>query len=1001
MQRLIRLVCAFACAVLVPVTASAQLTQASIAGVVRDPSGAVLPGVTVEAASPALIEKVRTVVTDGNGQYRLVDLRPGTYTVTFSLQGFSTVRREGIELIGTFNATINADMKVGALEETVTVTGESPIVDVQASTAQRVFTQEVIEAIPAGRSHINQMVLIPGLQASQPGRGALQDVGGTNNLQNTTFVIHGSRQGDTRLQLDGVRLGNVLSEGQFSNYVPDTGSTQEVTIDYAAVSAEQPYGGLRINIVPKEGGNDIRGSIFATGVNSAWQGSNMTDDLRARGLPDPNRMKQAYDINPSIGGPILHDKMWFYGSARFQDNQNYVAGLYINRNAGDATKWLPDPDRGQQGVFKVRQNGWNGRLTYQAAQKHKFSFYYDDQTRDWDDSRATISPESTVAYRFPTLRLAQGGYTATLSNKLLVEARFANRGEAFGNQYPEEGSPYRKLIPVIEQTTSLQYRGKGGDGGSSGLFGFSSQNINTAVASMSYVTGSHSLKGGFSDTWARTRSESRTNDSALLYRFTNGIPTQLTQYAPIASGTGTLVKGEIGAFVQDRWTINRLTLNMGLRYDQYIGGYPDQNIGPAFFLPNRSFNFSELTTNNLKDFTPRVQAGYDLFGNGKTALKASIGKYVLATTTSGNPAPTGAATQTTRAWNDNMYPAGDPRNGNFSPDCDLFNGATNGECGPWNPANFGTLGAVTVVNPDTRFGWGNRPWNAEFSTSITHELMPRIGVDFGFFRRWYGNFLAIDNRTNAASDFSAYQITAPSDPRLPGGGGYVVPGLYNLNPDKFGQNSQYTTFASDFGKMTETWNGVDLSVNARLQNGIMLQGGFNTGRTITDNCEVAAKAGSTTSTLVFTDNPTQLYCHNVGNFLNQVKMLGTYMLPRIGVNVAATLQSSPGPNILAQYIATNAVVQPSLGRALSGGAANVTVNLVEPNTLYGDRVNQLDFRLGKTFRFGARRAMVNFDIYNALNSSVVLQMNNNYASWQIPQRIMDARLFKFSGQFDF
>src|SRR5688572_12091241 len=223
MQRLTRLACAFACAVLVPVTALAQLTQASIAGVVRDPPGAVLPGVTVEAASPALIEKVRTVVTDGNGQYRLIDLRPGTYAVTFSLQGFSTVRREAIELIGTFNATIDTDMKVGALEETGTVTGESPIVDVQASTAQRVFTQEVIEAIPAGRSHINQVVLIPGLSATQPGRGALQDVGGTNNLQNTTFTIHGGRTSDTRLQLDGVRLGNVLSGGEFSNFVPDTG----------------------------------------------------------------------------------------------------------------------------------------------------------------------------------------------------------------------------------------------------------------------------------------------------------------------------------------------------------------------------------------------------------------------------------------------------------------------------------------------------------------------------------------------------------------------------------------------------------------------------------------------------------------------------------------------------------------------------------------------------------------------------------------------------------
>src|SRR6186713_1502210 len=256
--------------------------QASITGVVRDPSGAVLPGVTVEASSPALIEKVRSVVTDGNGQYRIVDLRPGTYAVTFTLSGFSTVRREGIELTGTFVATIDVDLRVGSLEETITVTGESPIVDVQRTTQQRVFDQQVIEQIPVGRSHINMVVLIPGLAAAQPGRGALADVGGTNNLQNTTFSIHGGRTSDTRLQLDGVRLGNVLSPGEFSNFVPDSGATQEVAVDYGAISAELAFGGLRINLIPKEGGNTFKGGLFATYVNDAWQGSNLDQDLQNR-----------------------------------------------------------------------------------------------------------------------------------------------------------------------------------------------------------------------------------------------------------------------------------------------------------------------------------------------------------------------------------------------------------------------------------------------------------------------------------------------------------------------------------------------------------------------------------------------------------------------------------------------------------------------------------------------------------------------------------------------
>ena len=204
----------------------------------------------------------------------------------------------------------------------------------QSAQRQRVFSQDVLEAIPAGRSHINEVVFIPGVAAAQPGRGALADVGGTNNLQNTTFSIHGGRTSDTRLQLDGVRLGNVLSPGEFSNFVPDTGATQEVAVDYAAISAEQAFGGLRINLVPKEGGNTFRGSLFATGVNAAWQTNNLSQELKDKGLPEPNEMKRAYDINPSFGGPLVREKLWFYSSARWQQNQNYIAGLYRQPQRG-------------------------------------------------------------------------------------------------------------------------------------------------------------------------------------------------------------------------------------------------------------------------------------------------------------------------------------------------------------------------------------------------------------------------------------------------------------------------------------------------------------------------------------------------------------------------------------------------------------------------------------------------------------------------------------------
>jgi hypothetical protein len=990
-----RLALVFLASALLPAAAHAQaVTGASISGTVKDASGAVLPGVSVEASSPALIEKARTVVTDSSGQYKVENLRPGMYAVTFTLSGFTTVRREGIELSGTFVATINADLAVGNVSETITVTTESPIVDIQSSQRQRVFSQDVLDAIPAGRSHINEIVLLPGVIASQPGRGGLQDVGGTNNLQNTTFQIHGGRTSDTRLQLDGVRLGNVLSPGEFSNFVPDTGATQETTVDYGAISAELAFGGLRINIVPKEGGNTFKGGFFATGVNSSWQANNLTADLQSRGLPAPNSMKLAYDVNPSGGGPIVRDKLWFFASGRVQTNQNYIAGLFANANAGDPTKWTYVADPANQGFFAITQKGIDGRVTWQASQRNKFSLYVDKQSRVWDDTRAGVSPESVVAYRFPTLRLIQAGWTSPVSSRLLLEARYANRGEAFGNQ-PDLSAPWDSLIPVLEQSTNFQYRGRGGDGGVSGLLGFSDQSISTVVASASYVTGSHAFKTGFSDTWSDTKSTTQSNAQNLYYRFNLGVPNQITQYGTPTAGESQ-VKGEIGVFVQDRWTHKRLTLNLGARYDQFIGGYPVQTLGPAMWVPNRNLTFPAVTGINVKDVTTRIGESYDLFGNGKTALKVSIGKYPIGVSTIGNPA--GIVNTVTRSWTDT--------NRNFIPDCNLLNLQANSgadTCGTVSALNFGQPTSAALFNNDTRFGWGNRAYNWEFSTSVVHQLTQRVGLDVGYYRRWFGNFQTIQNNVWTPASFDKFSITAPLDPRLPGGGGYVIGNLYNLNPTFVGLGTNYTNLSSNLGEQIEHWNGVDVSVNARLQSGLLLQGGFSVGKTMTDNCAVLA-AALESSPIAPSASPVGLpYCHVETNLMGQTqaKFLGTYLVPKIDVSVAATFQSVPGPQLAANYTALNAQIQQSLGRALSGGAANVVVNLIPPGTMFGERANQLDWRLSKSIRFGGRRLTGNLDIYNLLNVSTVIQENSAFAVWRTPQRIIDGRLFKISGQFDF
>ena len=965
--------------VLAPALAAAQ---ASITGAVTDVSGAVLPGVTVEVESPALIERVRTTVTDGGGQYRVIDLRPGAYTVTFRLSGFSVVAREGVELTGSFVATVNAELRVGSFEETITVSGESPIVDVESVTQQRVMDREVIDAIPAGRQHASLAVLIPGVVSNA------QDVGGSSNLGFVVMTIHGNRSSDQRVMVDGFTIRNVAAQGQNANILPDMGSTQEVAIDYAAGNAELMSSGLKIDYIPKTGGNAFTGAFFATGANSRFQGSNYSSDLEQRGLREPNSLKMTYDVNGSGGGPLRKDKLWFFASTRFQANETYVAGLYENLSAGDPTRWDYAPDYSRQGVYFLRQPGGNARLTWQAGQKNKISFFFERQGREWLLLNPTNSPEAASHLDFPKNQIVTSSWTSALSNRLLIDARAAVQSEIYQERRPPEGSVIWSLIPVTEQggvIPGLLYRAPGVLGvGGTRFVRASMPNMLNMAASLSYVTGAHSLKVGIANLSGRRNLSQLDNVSSVSYRFRDGVPNLITQRAT-PSEQSDVLRGELGIFVQDRWKLGRSTVNAGLRFDYFDTYFPEQHLGPATLIPTRDLTFPKTEWYSFKDLSPRLGLSHDLRGDGKTAVKVSLGRFVIAANpTVGNPIAN-LAQSVTRSWTD-----GDR---DYIPDCDLLNPQLNGECGIISDLRFGQPVPSVGYDPDTLTGWGKRPYNWEFSTGVQHALHPKVGLDFGYFRRWYGNFTVTDNRALTAADSDSFSFTAPTDPRLPDGGGYLVGGLYNVNPSRIGQVDNYVTFSDNFGKQIEHWNGVDLTVNARLGQGIALQGGLSSGRTTTDSCEIR--------TLLPEIAPLDSFCHVQTRFLTQVKLLGTYAIPKVNVNVAATFQSLPGPQITANYVVGNPAIQPSLGRPLSGGLANVTVNVIEPGTMYGERLNQFDLRVSKVLRAGGLRAIVNFDLYNALNGNTVLSHNNNYAGWLTPQSILDARLAKFSVQFDF
>jgi hypothetical protein len=414
----------------------------------------------------------------------------------------------------------------------------------------------------------------------------------------------------------------------------------------------------------------------------------------------------------------------------------------------------------------------------------------------------------------------------------------------------------------------------------------------------------------------------------------------------------------------------------------------------------RDVTFQETAWYGLKDVSPRLGAAIDLSGDGRTVIKTTAGRYVVALSpAAGNPIAN-LSLSATRAWTD--------ADEDFVADCTLTDPAANGECGALSDANFGGMTPSVTYDPAILRGWNVRPHNWEFSTAIQRELRPRVTASAAYYRRIYGNFTVQDNRATAAGDYARFSVTAPIDGRLPGGGGYVVGGLVDLNPEKRGLVDNYVTAAARYGRQIEHWNGIDAGVSVRLPR-VLVQGGISSGRTSVDVCDIAVRLpevlGTPAANVAGRATPWSLdQCHSDTRLLTQAKAMGAYTFSGIGLEAAATLQSTPGPEIQANYVASNAVVQPSLGRPLSGGA-NTTVTLLAPGRVFGERANQLDLRIAKVLRFHGVRTAVNFDLYNALNANPVTVMNLNYTGtgvrWLQPQGILPARLFKLSVQFDY
>jgi hypothetical protein len=1022
---------------LAPTTASAQgIGAASIVGVVKDSSGAVLPGVTVEAASPVLIEKTRETVSDGEGRYRVAELRPGTYSITFTLGGFATFKRDGLELTQNFVATINAELHVGTLTETVVVTGETPLVDARSVAKGAVISQATLTALPTSKSVGSMLAFVPG--AVSPANGV--DTGGTKGEQSVRISVFGARPNDMRQMTNGMQYTNLNGDGGGRLYFVNPITIQENVIDLgAAGSAQYQFAGAVVNTIPREGGNQWSGSVFGAYTNHGLQSDNLSADLKAQDLSVVNGVRTIGDSSALIGGPLVKDKWWFVASGRYSGSTLRAASLFHDADASlspsDPSYWFYTPN-GQPVDPEERNRNVQVRTTFQFGSKDKFGASTDIQRhfRDQafgqlDQGIARIEANAAMCH---TDSLTQITWSRPQSNRLLFEGGAtvglntfgtANFGTKLdGSDYSSCGQSLPFRVNIADAARGPAYHGVGNTS-----IGVSDQ-FNARFAT-SYVTGAHNVKAGFTilrgDVTGNTLN--RADDVGGLpisYTFTNGVPTSMTLFA--SRFNEAHLKHDLSLFAQDQWTLERLTLNAGLRFDWLRARVAAvNNVANALFPAYSSPAVDDVP--NWRDLNPRIGAAYDLFGDGKTAIKGGINRYVAgASTTVAQTFGPQANFSTTRNWTDG--------NGNFFPDCDLKNpaqqdlrAAGSDFCGPYNTPSVGTFtNSTSVADPSFIDGWGKRGYNWRATLSIEQQLTSRMALAATYARTIYGGFTVTDNLNLAPTDFDPYCITVPVDSRLPRSGQQLC-GLWDQRPNV--ATSNLVTFSDNYvnkyqfsgysqSAQTEHFNGFDIQMTARLRGRGNIAGGWSIGNTI-QNTAISANGGTINnsySNCYVVDNPELLTsqvspCVVNTPYQNRFRLNGSFELPWGGIQLAAVYQDLPGPLIVANVTYTSAQINAqsvgALGRPLRNATRTIDVNA--PFSMFGDRFREVDARASKLVRVGGRRIQLNLDVYNLLNASTATFIQNTYSApgatanspWLQPTQVMDGRFVKFSAQFDF